>query len=248
MSCVYKVFILNILITGGASGLGKAITETLALNSMYRIYFSYNKSIPDALQLEEKFLNVKGIHCDFTHPESLKQFCTNIVKLELDVLINNAFTGFEKKHFHKFSAEAFANSFNDNVVPTLMITQTAIQQFKKKKSGKIITILTSALINKPPIGWSIYVANKAYLLSMSKSWATEYQKSNIVSNCISPSFMLTKMNKDVDERIVEQMAKKHPLNQLLSTEEVATSVEYLVKASMQINGINLLMNAGFDIS
>lgn len=235
---------MNILITGGASGLGKSITILLAKEIEHTIYFTFNRSLAAAVELEEKYNNVKKIRCDFSDPTSLNSFCTDIASLDLDILVNNAFTGFEKKHFHRIEEIYFLQSFERNVVPVLKITQAAIKQFKKKKFGKIITILSSAIINKPPIGWSSYVANKSYLSSMSQSWATEYQKSNIVANCISPSFMLTNLNKDVDERIIEKMIVETPLKRLLTTEEVANAVLYLVNASSYINGTNQIINAG----
>ena len=103
------------------------------------------------------------------------------------------------------------------------------------------------MYNTPPIGLSEYVANKAYLLSMSKSWAHENSKYNVTSNSISPSFMMTPLNKFEDERLVENMTKAHPLKTLLKEEEVAEAVSFLINASQQINGINLPINAAENV-
>ncbi len=145
------------------------------------------------------------------------------------------------------SLDVFNDGFRENVLPVIQITQQAIKQFRKKKFGKIITILSSAIINKPPVGWSEYAANKAYLLSMSKSWATENAAFNITSNCISPSLMLTNLTSDMDERLVETYEQNHPLKKALSTSEVAETVAYLVGATQQINGTNLIINSGTDV-
>src|ERR1019366_7084787 len=126
--------------------------------------------------------------------------------------------------------------------------QEAIKTFRKKKFGKIINIISSALVNKPPIGWSEYVANKSYLLAMSKAWAAECIKFNITSNSISPSFMLTNLTSDTDERVIEQMKEEHPLKRLLTTDEVAEAVVFFTKSSQQINGTNLVINAGTEIN
>ena len=122
-----------------------------------------------------------------------------------------------------------------------------ITLFRKKKFGKIITILTSAIINKPPLGYSEYAAVKAYIGSLSKSWASENADFNITSNCISPSFMQTNLTKDTDERTIEAIIQLTPLKKLLTTEEVAEAVSYFVSCSQHINGTNLLMNSGSDI-
>jgi NAD(P)-dependent dehydrogenase (short-subunit alcohol dehydrogenase family) len=134
-----------------------------------------------------------------------------------------------------------------NVLPLIRITQELISQFRKKRFGKIITVLTSSIANKPPAGYSEYVAAKSYIASLSKSWANENASFNITSNCISPSFMQTAFTDDTDVRVVEEMINSHPLKRILTTDEVADSVLFLVNSTQQINGINLLMNAANDI-
>jgi 3-oxoacyl-[acyl-carrier protein] reductase len=150
-------------------------------------------------------------------------------------------------HFHKIKAVYFAESFNNNIIPTIRVTQQALLSFRKNKFGKIITVLSAAILNTPPVGWSEYVATKNYLLSLSKSWATENSSFGITSNCISPAFMKTALTSDTDERIVEEMEKSHPLNKLLTTEEVAENIAWMVQCTQQINGINLIINAGANV-
>ena len=232
---------MKILITGGASGLGKSLTETLA-KAGHSIIITYCNSKAAAKHLEQKW-SVQAIQCDFTVPNSIQNLVDQLADLSIDVLINNALTNLQKQYFHKTASEQFLKSFQTDIVPTLLITQAAIKVFRKKKNGKIITILSSSIIGNPPIGWSNYSANKAYLLAMSKSWAVENAKYNIVSNCISPAFMLTPLNKEEDDRIIENMVKAHPLKQLLKVEEVAESVAFLVTATQQINGINMVINS-----
>lgn len=235
---------MNILITGGSAGLGRSITESLGLDLTNNIFFTFNKSAEQAKELAQNFSNVTPFQCEFGKGSSVENLLAKIEEWNIDVLINNAFTKFEKKHFSKLTASSFQSSFEDNIVPTLKITQKAISVFRRKKKGKIITILSAAIIGTPPAGWSTYVANKNYLLSMSKSWATENIKYNISSNCISPSFMNTNFTSDTDERILENMVKKHPLKKILTTKEVADSVNFLVSTTQHINGQNLVINAG----
>lgn len=237
-----------VLITGGASGLGEAITRMAAQNAADQVYFTYARAYTQAKQIEADYPNAKGIKCDFKNNEELKTLTTKISELNIDVLVNNAYTGdFLKSYFHKTAPIDFIEAFNDNVVPTIEITQAAINTFRKKRSGKIITILTAALVNIPPIGSAVYVANKAYLAQLSKIWASENAKFNITSNTVSPAFMQTGFTGTVDERVVEQIIDKHPLKRLLTTDEVAESVCYLMNSSQQINGIDLLLNAGLNI-
>jgi NAD(P)-dependent dehydrogenase (short-subunit alcohol dehydrogenase family) len=197
--------------------------------------------------LESSFANVTAIQCDFSVPADVEALCEAVARFDLQVLINNAMTGFEQNYFHKLDPAHFTDSFQKNVVPAIRITQAALKQFRKAKFGKIITILSAAIINKPPIGWSEYVASKCYLLSLSKSWATENAAFNISANCISPAFMQTSLTGGTDERIIEDMLSKHPLKALLKVEEVADAVGYFVHASQHANGINLILNAAQDV-
>ena len=59
--------------------------------------------------------------------------------------------------------------------------------------------------------------------------------------------MLTGLTKDTDERILDQMLQEHPLKKLLTTDEVADAVLYLLHASQHVNGTNLIINAGVDL-
>lgn len=238
---------MNILVTGGASGLGQAITRALAQDRQHTVYFTYNRSEQEANKLKESYPNTEAVQCDFTSEESVLSLTGKMQHWNLDVVVNNALTGLQKKHFHKIEPALFLHSFRHNILPTIQVNQAAINIFRKKKFGKIITVLSSYILNKPPFGLSEYVATKEYLHALSKSWASENASFNITSNCISPAFMQTQLTQDTDERIIEEMQKSHPLKTLLKPEEVAETVLFLVRSSQQINGINLVINAAADI-
>jgi 3-oxoacyl-[acyl-carrier protein] reductase len=245
--CLREPEINCVLITGGASGLGGAITRRFASTSEYKIYFTFNKASEKAAQIEKAFPCTEGIVCNFTDPRSLENLLGRISAINPDILVNNALAGMRTKHFHQSDHADFLTSFADNVIPTLRITQQVIKEFRKKKCGRIITVLTSYLVNRPPIGLSEYVANKAYLLSLSRSWAGENTRFNITSNCVSPSMMKTALTNHLDDRQIEDIANGNPLKRLVTPEEVADSVFFLANASQQINGVNLLINGGVDV-
>lgn len=239
---------MNILITGGASGLGESITQKMASNTANKVYYTYNKSEENTIKIHEMHPNTVAIKCDFNIKEDFDSLICKMETMNLDMLVNNAYSGEAiKAHFHKIPIIDFKNDFENNILPTIAITQKAISIFKKKKSGKIITILTSFLTDSPPIGASVYVANKAYLSSLVKSWAKENSAYNITSNSISPSFMTTNFTKNVDERVVEQIANNNPLKKLLTIEEVADVVYFFSNSSQQINGLDFLINSGVNV-
>ena len=241
---------MNILITGGASGAGDIITRTIAADKQHTVFFTFNNSLQNAKKIESEFPNTKAIACDFANPadiESLENWISS--GSDLDAIVHNAYSGdFISYHFHKTPYMDFGESFAKNIIPVIRLTQKAIEVFRKKKSGKIINILSAALVNKPPVGAAIYTANKAFHESLSKTWATENAAFGITSNSISPSLMRTSLTAKIDERIVEQIESTHPLKRLLSPNDVANAVIYLLRASGDINGINLVLNAGIDIA
>ncbi|MBC7694091.1 MAG: SDR family oxidoreductase [Burkholderiales bacterium] len=239
---------MRILITGGASGLGEAVTKALAANRDHEVHFTYFRSKQQAANLEQEHSNVKAVHCDFTSDESVTALLKQMEELKPEVLINNALSGVSISHFHKADSTNFLSSFQANVLPVIRVSQKAVEIFRKAKFGKMVTILSSAIINKPPIGWSGYVAEKNYLLSLSKSIATENASFNITSNCVSPGFMLTDLNIEMDERLVDDMKLKHPLKKLLTIHETAESVLFLVGANQQINGTNIVINSAADLA
>lgn len=241
---------MNILITGGSSGLGKATVELLAKESQNQIWFTYvlyDKHEINTKFLVEKYQNVKSIEVDFIDKKSVFELCKLIENIDIDVLVNSTYVGSpQSTYFHKIEPEEFLNSFSINLIPTIMITQSALLVFKKKKFGKIINILTDSLIGRPPMGYSIYASNKAYLLELSKVWNKEYTRYNITSNCIFPAYMQTDFSK-VDERILEQMVLDHPMKKLLTPEEVALVIKFFIDSSQQINGVNLPINAAQNL-
>lgn len=235
---------MKILVTGGASGLGKSITQLLAKKNI-TVYFTYSKSATEAKELEREYKNTTAIKCDFSDEQTVKNLAVKIAALDLDAIIHNAYSGeYLKTHFHKIATDDFLNDFRINVMPVIELTQAAINSFRKKKSGKIITVLSSALVDVPPIGSAVYTANKAYLQKLTQVWANENAKFNITSNSVSPAFMETAMTASTDERIKEQIIESNPQKRLLTTEEVANAIHFLVNDTTQINGKDFVINAG----
>ncbi len=239
---------MNVLVTGGSSGLGKSVVEILATEKTNTVYFTYKSHKEETEKIYAEFSNTVAVHCDFTDSKSLEDFINKIPDFNLDILINNAYSGITLgNHFHKTLINDFNVAFQTNVLPLIAITQKAIDSFRKKKSGKIITVLTSALIGTPPMGYSVYSATKAYIAQLVKCWSKEYIKFGITSNAVAPDFMQTSLTSDANDFVIEQIKNSNPMKKLLTTDEVAKVISDLVKATNQLNGITIPVNAGVNI-
>jgi len=236
---------MRIMITGGASGLGAAITERLAAHSNWHVDFTYRGSEDAAGLLTRRFPNATAIHCDYADKDSRRALAAHLESSDLDVLIHNATTGMAVERFRKLAPADFHTGFETDVMPVIELTQAALKVFRKRKTGKIITILSSFVLNRPPLGLSEYVARKAYIHSLAKSWAVEHDY--VTSVCISPSMMRTRLLASQDERVIETLESQHPLKEFVTPEAVAETVEFVVTGSPHLNGANIILNAGADL-
>ena len=235
---------MKILVTGGSSGLGKAVVSEMAKDKENIILFTYYQHEDISYRLSKDYSNVKGIQVDFTNSSSVDAFVEFLATEQIDVLVNNAYIGNPiGTYFHKTDSKDYLAAFQNNVLPLIKVTQTCIIGMRKRKFGKIVNIITSYLIDVPPTGFSVYTATKAYIRQLSRSISREYGRFNITSNCVLPDFMNTGFG-HVEDFQLEQMKSTHPLKELLDPSEVAEVVYHLIKSSQQINGIDIPINAG----
>lgn len=192
---------MKILITGGASGLGKSILKKIHPSN--EIHFTYNKSVESSEEIEKCFKNTHSYKCDFTNEDELEKFINKIKNVDFDVLINNYYSGkFLDKHYSKTSSSEFLNVYNNNIIPIIKISQVLLENFKKRRKGLIISI-SSQSISTPPVGSGLYSVVKSVIEQLSKIWNSEYKKYGVTSEIISPSFMRTNLTSNLDERIIE---------------------------------------------
>ena len=238
---------MNIIITGGSSGLGRALVEVFGASEGYQVTFTYCHHEDEAQALAGRYANVRAVQVDFCDEESVTHFTDMLADEHTDILINNAYAGSPQGiHFHKTAPDDFANAFRHNVIPVIKITQACVVGMRKRKFGKIINIITSYVMDVPPTGFSVYTSTKAYIRPLSKSWSKELGRFNITSNCILPDYMQTDFGK-IEDFQLEQMKAAHPIKELLKPEEVAQVVYHLTQSSQQLNGVEIPINAAQHI-
>lgn len=238
----------SILITGGASGLGKSIAKQLASRENDEIIITYNTSKIEAEELANQYENISILRYDLTDFDSRKEFLSTISEQKIDILINNAYyTDLTQAYFHKTPKDKFYNEFSNNLVPFVELNQLIVSKLRKNKGGRILTILTSGLHGSKPIGWASYLSFKSATKTICETIAKENARFGVVSNMISPSLMETEMTRVFDNRILDSLRESHPLKRFLRPEEVSELVEYMIGSSLHINGVDILLDAGQSI-
>lgn len=218
----------KVLITGGATGIGKA-AALLFKEKGYDVYITYHKTMPD-------FDGVTAVQCNLGNISDIEKLFNGIS--ELDVLVNNAGISLIKM-INDVTAEDYESVMNVNSRAVYFCSKLAAMQMIKKHSGTIINI--SSMWGE--IGAScetLYSMSKAGIIGLTKALAKELAPSGITVNCVSPGIIDTRMN---DMFSKEELAEEVPLERLGTAEEVASAILFLAENSY-ITGQNLSVNGG----
>lgn len=217
---------MNILITGAATGIGKA-TALLFKEKGYNVFVTYNKTPVD-------YDGVTAIQCDLSKVDEIKNLFDSIE--DIDVLVNNAGISLIKM-INDVSEEDYENITAVNERAVYFCSKYAVLKMLKKHSGAIINI--SSMWGQ--LGAScetLYSMTKAGVIGLTKALASETAPSGITVNCICPGIIDTRMNRQFDS---EELAKEVPLGRLGTPEEVAKAVLFFAEnnyITAQILGVN----------
>ncbi|MFV5691310.1 SDR family oxidoreductase [Flavobacterium sp. LT1R49] len=243
-----------IVVTGGGSGLGKAMTKYfLELGAQVAITSRDLEKLKNtAAELEtETGGTCLPIQCDVRHYEEVENMLQEVLKAfgKVDVLLNNA-----AGNFISPTERLSANAFDTVIDIVLKGTKNCTLAFgkhwidTKQKSSTILNIVTT-------YAWtgSAYVVPsataKAGVLAMTRSLAVEWAKYGIRSNAIAPGPFPTKgawdrlLPGDLAEKF--DMAKKVPLKRVGDHQELANLAAYLVSDfSAYVNGEVVVIDGG----
>jgi 3-oxoacyl-[acyl-carrier protein] reductase len=237
------------LITGGSSGIGKAIAIELAKNGIEVIInFSKSKDKAEEVQKEITLLGGKShiFQSDITIQEDVSKLFDfiNLNFPALDILINNAgvyIPDFVETH----NIDNWDKVFNLNLRSKFLCTQYSVPLLKKSLSPKIINIATR-VATKPIEESSAYCCAAAGIIMLTQVSALELSKYNIRVNTVSPGLTKTPMTEQTDtEEDFTEYATKNPSNRIGLPEDIANTVSFLVSDKADfINGENINVSGG----
>jgi NAD(P)-dependent dehydrogenase (short-subunit alcohol dehydrogenase family) len=158
----------------------------------------------------------------------------------VDVLVNNAGI-FRVKPFTDFTTEDFNALVSSNLLGFLYVTQLAVKQMLKQKSGNVVTI-TATLADQPFAGEnaSVSMMTKGGLNSVTRSLAIEYAKAGIRFNAVAPGVVDTPLHKNDPKDFLRTF---QPMGKIVEVQDVFGAVLYLAEAG-QITGEILHVDGG----
>ena len=235
----------TVLITGASRGLGRTIARDFAKYGA-KVIINYNKSYDKALglknEIDKEFEEAIIIKTDISNEEEVKAMFDEIKKegLTLDVVVNNAGISIDNLIDLK-SSEEFKTVLNINLLGTFLVSKYAREILNKGSS--IINISSDNVIYGYPESID-YDASKAGIISLTKNFAKEYAP-DVRVNCILPGWIDTEMNKDLDEKQIEDINEKTLLERFAKPEEISNVVLFLASdKSSYINGTSIVVNGG----
>ncbi len=176
------------LITGGSSGIGRAIAQSLvASGARVAITGRDEKKLAEAA----RELGVHPIHADVSVEADVERTFKDVMQKlgDLDILVNNAGVGVFK-NLVDLGKKEFEDVFATNVTGAMLMAREAAKHFVKKQRGNIVNISSTAGLRGAPNG-TAYYASKFALRGMTECWRAELRKYNVRVILVNPSEVVT---------------------------------------------------------
>lgn len=243
------------IITGGGSGIGKAISTTFAKQGAHVCILDFNAANGNATVSEIK--NDKGsahfYQCDVANQARIEEIFAEIAQNHaIDILVNNAGIA-HVGNIENTNADDLDRLYNVNIKGVYNGMKAAIPYFKKQKNGVIVNMASIA-------SWVgiddrfAYSMTKGAVLTMSYSVAKDYVKDGIRCNTISPARVHTpfvdgfieKNYPDKKAEMFENLSKTQPIGRMGKPVEIANLALYLCSDEASfITGTDFPIDGGF---
>ena len=242
----------RVLVTGGATGLGFAMSEALADHGAEVIIAARRKHlIDDAVsKICESGGRAKGVVFDVSNLENLEaNFDELFADQPIDVLINNAGISGDKMLLGE-TFEGWDATFNTNLKAVFALSTTVANQMIKRESGGCIINIASILGFTSQKGTATYAATKAGMIHLTKAMAVEWARYGIRVNAIAPGYFRTAIADDfLDSTVGGKMKKRAPMRRTGEPEELAGAALLLASdAGAYMTGSTITVDGGLSIN
>jgi L-fucose dehydrogenase len=243
-----------VLVTGGAKGIGAAITKTCAQEGAVAVAIDRDLLACQQLQgeLSTQSLQTSFITMDLSSAENCNAVVQQVIEAfgHIDALVNNAGIN-DKVGLEHGDPQKFLCSLERNLLHYYNMAHYALPHLKRTR-GSIVNISSKTALTGQG-GTSGYVASKAAILGMTREWAAELLPYSIRVNAVIPAEVMTPLYQQWLQSFPDPQAKlksvvaKIPLDRrMTSPDEIAAMVAFLISAKAgHITGQHLFVDGGY---
>ena len=232
------------IVTGAASGIGRAIARTFLDNGSK----VFAVDLPGQ-SLTEQFVDgeIQYLEIDITESDAPQQIVDKCIEAfsQLDILINNAGICIAGE-FEELTDEQWERIVAVNVTSMFRLSREAIPHLKKRERARIIN-LGSIMSDMAGPSLSIYGMSKHAVAGLSKGMAVDLGKYQITVNYLQPGSIVTALSEPFmdDPEFKKYWEDKAPIGRLGQAKEVAYAALFLAADEAQfISGLGLNVDGG----
>lgn len=236
------------IVTGSSRGIGEATAIKLAEDGFdVLVNYSGNQERAEAVVAKIEALGQKAIavKANVSDAEEVKEMIRIAIETfgSIDVVVNNA--GITRDNLTmRMKSEDFDDVIATNLKGVFNVVQSVTRQMLKQRSGVIINMssVVGALGNA---GQANYVASKAGVEGLTKTFAREFASRGVRVNTVAPGFIVSDMTDKLGADLVEGMKQQIPLGTLGEVNDIAEAVSFLASNKAKyITGQTLHVNGG----
>lgn len=236
------------LITGGGRGIGFTLAKRFLDSGAKVAILDYSESSLAVARAELSSFGT-NVHFDEVDVRNAEACRAAVSRLPwaIDILVNNA--GITRdKSFAKMSDDDFKAVIDTNLTGVFQVTKALMEKMPETAKQKRIINISSVVALYGNFGQSNYVAAKAGVIGLTKTWARELARKGFTVNAIAPGFTRTEMVAAMPEEAQAAVAAKIPLGRWGSTEDIANAALFLAsEEAAYINGTVLSVDGGLIV-